>query len=80
MKKLWHPGEDFKNGEQYSGRVHKPSYPELDFGTTEDGSLGFAHSAKEASEMGFYAINVDSMFWSLLTGLIFCTVFKNGCQ
>ena len=26
--------------------------------------------------MGFYAINVDSMFWSLLTGLIFCIVFK----
>ena len=48
----------------------------LTFGRTEDGSLGFAHSAKEASEMGFYAINVDSMFWSLLTGLIFCTVFK----
>ena len=48
----------------------------LTFGRTEDGSLGFAHSAKEASEMGFYAINVDSMFWSLLTGLIFCIVFK----
>ncbi len=48
----------------------------LTFGRAEDGSLGFAHSAVEASEMGFYAINVDSMFWSLLTGLIFCTVFK----
>ena len=48
----------------------------LTFGTTEDGSLGFAHSALEASEMGFFSINVDSMFWSILTGLIFCSVFK----
>ena len=48
----------------------------LTFGTTEDGSLGFAHSALEASEMGFFSINVDSMFWSILTGLIFCSLFK----
>ena len=39
----------------------------LTFGQHADGSWGFAHSAKEAAEMGFIAINADTMFWSLLT-------------
>ena len=27
--------------------------------------------------MGFYAIHVDSMFWSVLLGLVFCAVFRS---
>lgn len=48
----------------------------LTFGTKADGTLGFAHSAREATEMGFMAINVDTMFWSLATGIFFCWSFR----
>jgi len=50
----------------------------LTFGQRTDGTLGFAHSAKEATEMGFWAIHVDTMFWSLLTGIIFCWLFRKA--
>jgi len=50
----------------------------LTFGERADGTWGFAHSAKEATEMGFMAINVDTMFWSLATGLFFCWVFRKA--
>ncbi|MGE0484318.1 MAG: F0F1 ATP synthase subunit A [Gammaproteobacteria bacterium] len=48
----------------------------LTFGKHPDGSWGFAHTAREATEMGFMAINVDTMFWSLLTGVVFCWLFR----
>ena len=48
----------------------------LTYGEHADGSWGFAHSAKEATEMGFVAINVDTMFWSLATGIAFCWLFR----
>ncbi|MCB1614979.1 MAG: F0F1 ATP synthase subunit A [Pseudomonadales bacterium] len=48
----------------------------LTFGRHPDGHWGFAHSAQEASEMGFMAIHVDSMFWSVFLGCIFCWLFK----
>lgn len=47
----------------------------LTFGKTEDGSWGFAHSAEEATSMGFWAIHVDTMLMSVVTGLIFFGVF-----
>ncbi len=37
----------------------------LTFGQLPDGHWGFAHSAVEAKEMGFWALHVDSMFWSI---------------
>jgi F-type H+-transporting ATPase subunit a len=48
----------------------------LTYGQHADGTWGFAHSAKEAAEMGFIAVNVDTMFWSLLTGIAFCWLFR----
>lgn len=40
-------------------------------------SLGWkvAETQKEASEMGFSAIHLDSMLWSILLGLVFCGLF-----
>ncbi|MEO0367481.1 MAG: F0F1 ATP synthase subunit A [Pseudomonadota bacterium] len=35
-----------------------------------DGSWGFAHGAQEAASMGFWAIHVDSMLWSLGLGAL----------
>lgn len=50
----------------------------LTFGQHADGSWGIAHSAKEATEMGFLAINVDTMFWSIATGVAFCWIFRSA--
>lgn len=48
----------------------------LTFGKHPDGHWGFAHGAEEAAAMGFNAIHVDSMFWSFVLGVIFCTIFR----
>ncbi len=34
-----------------------------------------AHSAQEAADMGFWAVHVDTLGWSLVLGFIFCFVF-----
>lgn len=47
----------------------------LKFGKTADGSWGFASSMDEAMEMGFWGIHVDSMFMSLLLGVLVMGVF-----
>ena len=49
----------------------------LTFGQHADGSWGIAHSAAEATEMGFWAFNVDTMFWSLILGLAFYMLFRS---
>lgn len=41
-----------------------------------DGHWGFAHSPEEAAEMGFWAINVDTMGWSLFLGAGFLWFFR----
>jgi len=48
----------------------------LTYGQHHDGSWGFAHSAGEAKEMGFWAINVDSMLFSILLGVLFLWLFR----
>ncbi|MDC0947748.1 F0F1 ATP synthase subunit A [Gammaproteobacteria bacterium] len=52
----------------------------LTFGRHPDGGWGFAHGAEEASEMGFLAVHVDTMFWSLLMGVLFSFVFYKAAQ
>lgn len=42
---------------------------------TED-TWTMAHGAEEASAMGFNAIHLDSMAWSIGLGLIFCWLFR----
>jgi len=48
----------------------------LTFGQHADGTWGIAHSAAEATTMGFWAFNVDTMFWSLVLGLGFYLLFR----
>ena len=48
----------------------------LTYGRHTDGHWGIAHSAEEAKEMGFWAIHLDTMFWSILLGVIFLAVFS----
>jgi F-type H+-transporting ATPase subunit a len=48
----------------------------LTFGQYPDGHWGFAHTADEASAMGFWAIHVDTMFWSIALGALFLVLFR----
>lgn len=41
----------------------------------ESSQWTFAHSPQEAVDMGFWALNVDTMGWSILLGAIFCFFF-----
>ncbi|MDH3642495.1 MAG: F0F1 ATP synthase subunit A [Gammaproteobacteria bacterium] len=52
----------------------------LTFGQHPDGTWGFAHSAQEAAAMGFNAINVDSMAWSVGLGLVFIGIFYTAAR
>ena len=47
----------------------------LTYGQHPDGTWGFAHSAEEATAMGFWSINVDSMIWSIGLGVLFLGFF-----
>lgn len=48
----------------------------LTLGAHPENGFSFAQSAQEAKEMGFWAINVDTMFWAIALGTLFCWVFK----
>ena len=52
----------------------------LTFGQLPDGSWGLAHTAVEAKQMGFWAINVDTMSISLLLGLVFLFFFRKAAS
>jgi len=49
----------------------------LTFGKTAEGTWGFAHSPAEATAMGFWAVNVDTMLWSVLLGVVFFFLFRS---
>jgi len=49
----------------------------LTFGQHPDGTWGIAHSAADAQAMGFWAFNVDTMFWAIILGLAFYAMFRN---
>jgi len=44
------------------------------------GEWSFAHTAAEAKSMGFMAIHVDTMLWSLITGFIFLYFFARAAK
>lgn len=48
----------------------------LTYGQHGDGTWGFAHDMAEAKAMGFWAINVDSMLFSVGLGLLFLWLFR----
>lgn len=49
----------------------------LTYGKLPDGTWGFAKSGEQAADMGFWAVNVDSMGWSLVLGLVFFFLFRS---
>ena len=50
------------------------------FGHHPQHGWSFAHDAKEAAEMGFMSINVDTMMWSIILGLIFIWIFRKAAK
>ncbi|SFK02988.1 F0F1 ATP synthase subunit A [Methylophaga sulfidovorans] len=48
----------------------------LTYGQHPDGTWGFAHNAQEASDMGFWAINVDTIGVSVLLGVLMMWFFR----
>ena len=50
----------------------------LTFGQHPDGSWGLAHGAAQAREMGFWAIHLDTMFWSVFLGVLFLWFFRKA--
>ncbi|HKK15149.1 MAG TPA: F0F1 ATP synthase subunit A [Gammaproteobacteria bacterium] len=55
---------------------HLPAgYERADGHVLEQATWTFAHTAQEASDMGFWAFHVDSLFWSVVLGVLFCFCF-----
>jgi F-type H+-transporting ATPase subunit a len=48
----------------------------LTYGRFPDGSWGLAQNSEEAHSMGFHAIHVDTMFWSISLGIFFLLLFR----
>ena len=47
----------------------------MTYGKSPDGTWKLAETAEEAKEMGFTAIHLDSMGWSIGLGIVFCLLF-----
>lgn len=52
----------------------------LTFGQHPDGSWGIAHGAAEAAEMGFWAIHLDTMGFSIALGVLFLWLFRSAAK
>lgn len=52
----------------------------LTFGNHPEHGWVFAHNAEEAREMGFWAIHVDTMFWSIGLAVLFSFYFYRAAQ
>ncbi|MBD2836953.1 F0F1 ATP synthase subunit A [Pseudomonas sp. JM0905a] len=52
----------------------------LTFGRLPNGDWGFAHSAEQAKEMGFWAFHVDTLGWSIGLGLLFVLLFRMAAK
>jgi F-type H+-transporting ATPase subunit a len=60
---------------QTSGEIIKHHLTNLTYGQFPDGTWGMAHTLEEVSNMGFMAVHVDTMFWSISLGMVFLFVF-----
>ena len=69
-----------------SGEVHTSAeyirhhLQNLTWGQLPDGSWGIAHSPEQAREMGFWAIHLDTMFFSIGLGVLFLYFFRKAAK
>lgn len=66
------------SGELTSSGYIKHHLTNLTFGQHPDGTWGIAHSVQEAGEMGFWAINLDTMLFSIGLGVLFLWLFRKA--
>lgn len=52
----------------------------LAYGRLPNGEWTFAANDEQIAEMGFWAINVDTMFWSILLGFVFLAIFVKAAR
>ncbi|MHB1291997.1 MAG: F0F1 ATP synthase subunit A [Sulfuricella sp.] len=52
----------------------------LTYGKLPDSSWGIAHSAEQAKEMGFWALNLDTTIVSFVLGALFLFIFARAAQ
>jgi F-type H+-transporting ATPase subunit a len=60
-----------------SGEYIQHHLQNLTFGNHPEHGWSFAHTAADAKAMGFWAIHVDTLFWSLLLGAVFFFLFRS---
>ena len=63
-----------------SGEYIKHHLTNLTFGKHPEHGWTLAHGADEAREMGFWAIHVDTMFWSIVLGAFFLWLFMRAAR
>ena len=56
------------------------TYGQFPEGHVHAGHWGFAHSGEDAAAMGFWAINVDSMLFSIGLGVLFLGLFRMAAK
>ena len=52
----------------------------LTFGQHPDGTWGIAHGAEEAKEMGFWALHLDTLGFSIGLGVLFLYIFRRAAK
>jgi F-type H+-transporting ATPase subunit a len=52
----------------------------LTFGRLPNGDWGFAQTAEQAKDMGFWAFHVDTLGWSVVLGLVFLGLFRYAAK
>jgi len=73
-------GDSITSSEYIKHHLTNLTFGRFPEGTEHAGQWGFAHSVEQAKEMGFWAINVDSMFWSLALGGLLFYFFRKAAK
>ncbi|MFN2308732.1 MAG: F0F1 ATP synthase subunit A [Gammaproteobacteria bacterium] len=60
-----------------SGEYIKHHLQNWTYGMHPEHGLSFAHTPEDAKAMGFWAIHVDSMLWSILLGVVLMYFFRS---
>ncbi|WGL15373.1 F0F1 ATP synthase subunit A [Microbulbifer bruguierae] len=55
-------------------------YTRADGTVLSDSTWTIAHSPQEAADMGFWAVHLDTLGWSIGLGLIFCLLFARAAK
>ncbi|WOX03981.1 F0F1 ATP synthase subunit A [Microbulbifer pacificus] len=55
-------------------------YTRADGSVLTDSTWTIAHSSQEAADMGFWAVHLDTLGWSIGLGLLFCFLFARAAK